>query len=71
MNIITKLSLLLSHMVLPKEGHLYAAVNVMDFDCQMYNSRLVYDPSYPEIDTVSLRKVIGQSFVRISKRLYK
>ena len=49
-DIITKVSLLLSHVALPREGHLHAAIHVMAHVCQRYNSRLVNDPSYPEIN---------------------
>ena len=43
-------SLLPSHIALPKEGHLEAAEYVMAHIDQRYNSRLVYDLSYLEID---------------------
>ena len=43
-DIITKVSLLSSHVALLREGHLDAAVHVMAYDGQRYNSRLVYDP---------------------------
>ena len=44
-NIITKVPLLLSHVALPREGYLEAAIHVMAHVCQSYKSRLVYDPS--------------------------
>ena len=49
-DIITELSLLLSHVALPKDGHLEAAIHVIAHVGQRHNSRLVYDPSYQEID---------------------
>ena len=49
-NIITKVSLLSFYIALPREGHLEAAVHVMTNVGQRYNSRLVYDPLYQEID---------------------
>ena len=48
-NIITQVSLLSSHVVLHREGHLDSAVHVMAYVGQRYNSRLVYDSLYPEI----------------------
>ena len=39
-----------SHVALPREGHLEAVVHVMAHVGQKYNSRLVYDRLYPEID---------------------
>ena len=44
------MSLLSSHVALIREGHLEAAMHVMAHVGQKYNSRLVYGPSYPEID---------------------
>ena len=49
-DIITKVSLLSSHVVLPREGQLDAAVHVMAHVGQRYNYRLVHDPSCPETD---------------------
>ena len=49
-DIITKVSLLLSHVALPREGHLEAMVHVMAHISQKYNSRLMCGPLYPEID---------------------
>ena len=48
--IITKGSLLSSHVALPREGHLDVAVHVMAHVGKRCNSRLVNDSLYPEID---------------------
>ena len=48
-DIITEVSLSL-HIALPREGHLDATVHAIAYVSQKYNSRLVYDPSYSEID---------------------
>ena len=48
-DVITKASLLSFHVALPREGHLEAAIYVMAHVGQRFNSRLVYDPLYPEI----------------------
>ena len=50
MDIITKVSLLSSHVALSRDGHLEAAVHFMTHIGQRYKSRLVYDPLYQEID---------------------
>ena len=60
---ITKESSLLSYIALLREGHLEAAVHVMVHVGQQYNSILVYDPSYPEVDHSVLRNVIGPNFI--------
>ena len=49
-DITTKVLLLSSHMKLPRERHLVAAVHVMAHVGQRYLFRLVYDPSYPEVN---------------------
>ena len=66
-NIKTKVLLLSSHVVLPKEGHLDAAVNVITHVCQRYSSSLVYNPSYPEIDHIVFKKCDWSEFYRDSK----
>ena len=53
---ITKVSLLSSHLALPREGHLKAAVHVIGYIGQKYSSRLVYDPTYPDIDHSVFKK---------------
>ena len=55
--IITKVSLLSSHVALSREGHLDAAVHVIiTYVGQRYISRLMYDPLYPEIDHSGFKK---------------
>ena len=49
-SIIVEVSLLSSHVALPREGHLDATVHVISHVSQKYNSRLLYDNLYPEID---------------------
>ena len=66
-DIITKVLLLSSHVVLNREGNLNAAVNIKDHVCQICNSRLVNDQSSPEIDHNALN-VIGQSSIRMLMR---
>ena len=49
-NKIINMSSLSSYLMLPREGHMNAAVHVMAYVGQTYDSRLVYDLSYPEIN---------------------
>ena len=51
-DIVTEVSFLSSHVALPREGHLDAMLHVMAHVGQRYNSKLVYDPLYPEIDNM-------------------
>ena len=45
-----------SHVALPIEEHLEAVEHVMAHFGQKYNSRLVYDLLYPEIDHSSFKE---------------
>lgn len=49
-DIITETSKLASHMALPREGHLEVALNMFTYLKQKHNSRMVFDPTYPEIN---------------------
>jgi hypothetical protein len=49
-DISTEISLLSSHLALPREGHLDAALHVMGYLKYHHNSRLVLDPTYPTIN---------------------
>ena len=49
-DIATEVSLLSSHLALPREGHLNAALHIMSYLKCHHNSRIVFDPSYPDID---------------------
>ena len=55
-----------SHIVFPRVGHLEAAVYIMAHVGQRYDSRLMYDPSYPEIDSV-FKKCDWSKFYRDAK----
>jgi len=52
-DITTELSMLSSHLAMPREGHFDAALNVMAYLRQKHNSRLFLDPTYPAIDRAS------------------
>ena len=61
------MSLLLSHVTVPREEHLDAAVHAMPQVGQRYNSRLVYDSFDPEIDHNDLKKCDWSEFYRDAK----
>ena len=62
-----EISLLLSHVVFPRERHLEAAVHVISCIGQRYNSRLVYDPLYSEIDQGIFKECDWSEFHRDAK----
>ena len=48
-----EVSILASHMALPRQGHLVAVLRVFAYLKHHHNSRLAFDPSYPTIDHTS------------------
>ena len=68
-DIITEVSLLSSHVAFLREEHLEAAIHVMAHVGQRYNSRLVCDPLYPEIDH-SVIKECDWCSIGMPRRLY-
>ena len=49
-DIITEVLVLASHMAMPREGHLDAVFHVYAYLKRKHNARIVFDPSYPNID---------------------
>ena len=49
-DIAVEVSLLSSHMALPREGHLEQVLHIFAYLKVHHNAELVFDPSYPEID---------------------
>ena len=49
-DIATECSLLSSHLAYPREGHFECALHMMGYLKWKHNSRLFFDPTYPDID---------------------
>jgi hypothetical protein len=49
-DIATEVSMLSSYLACPSEGHLENALHVMGYLQLKHNSRLIFDPTYPDID---------------------
>jgi hypothetical protein len=49
-DIATEVLMLSSYLALPREGHLETALHIMGYLRKKHNSRLVFDPTYPEIN---------------------
>jgi hypothetical protein len=49
-DIATEVSMLTSYLACPREGHLENALHVMGHLRLKHNSRLIFDPTYPDID---------------------
>ena len=52
-DIAVEVSLLSSFLAMPRRGHMVAALHIMSYLRIKHNSRLVLDPSYPNIDYAS------------------
>ena len=61
-DIITEVSTLASHLVLPREGHLEALYHVFAYLKKKHNSRIVLDPTYPEINMDDFKQCDWKEF---------
>ena len=66
-DIMTEVSLLSSHVALPRERYFEAAIHVMAHVGQRYHSWLVYDLMYPEIDQSVFKECDCSEFYRDAK----
>jgi hypothetical protein len=49
-DIITEVSMLSTHLCLPREGHLEVVFHVFAYLGLHHNARVVFDPTYPAVD---------------------
>ena len=49
-DIVTEVSMLALHLAYPQEGHLETALHIMGYVKKKHNTRLVFDPTYPDIE---------------------
>ena len=61
-DIITEVATLASHMALPRQGHLDAVYHVYAYLKKRHNSRLVFDPTYPDIQRKDFPRQDWQGF---------
>ena len=61
-DIITEVSILASQLALPREGHLEALLHVFAYIEKKHNARVVYDPTYPEINDRDFKECEWKSF---------
>jgi hypothetical protein len=55
-DIITEVSMLASHLALPRRGHLDAVFAVYAFLKRKHNSTMVFDPTYPKVNEGDFKK---------------
>ena len=61
-DIATEVSLLSSHVALPREGHLETIFHFYAYLKQKHNSQLALDPTYPQVDMRSFHKLDCTAF---------
>ena len=62
LDIITEVSMMASHMAIPREVHLEEVFHVFAFLCQEYNSRMSFEPTYPVIDMTDFKECKWKEF---------
>ncbi len=61
-DIITEVSLMSSHMAMPREGHLDAVLHIFGFLKIKYNSRMCFDPTVPYCDDSAFKDCDWKQF---------
>jgi len=61
-DMITEVSVLSSHLALPREGHLDAIFHIFAYLEKKHNSRIVFDPSYPKVDPSDFKECDWKHF---------
>ena len=55
---------------MPKQGHLEAVLNIMGYLKLQHNSKLVFDPPYPNIEHSNFWGYGWTDFMRVQWKLY-
>ena len=61
-DIITEVSMLASHLALPRQGHLDVVYHIFAYLAQKHNTRLVMDPTYPPIEMNNFKQCDWREF---------
>ena len=61
-DIITEVSLLASHLALPREGHFDALFRVVAYLNNKHNTTMVFNPSYPVINLLDFKRCDWRTF---------
>eukprot|EP00934_Nitzschia_sp_Nitz4_P008127 Nitzschia sp. Nitz4//scaffold260_size33533//228//6137//NITZ4_007876-RA/size33533-snap-gene-0.41-mRNA-1//-1//CDS//3329544674//8117//frame0 len=61
-DIMTEVSMLASHLAMPREGHMEAALRIFAYLKNKHNARVIFDPSYPVIDDSKFQKCDWRHF---------
>jgi hypothetical protein len=61
-DILVNVSMLASHMALPREGHLEAVYHIYSYLRNKHSARMSFDPTYPEIDMGAFKECDWKTF---------
>ncbi len=61
-DVLTEVSKLASHLAMPREGHLEALFHLFNFLDKRHNARIVFNPTYPDIDMSAFKECDWKSF---------
>ena len=61
-DMITEISMLVSHLAMPREGHLEAVYHIFSYLRDKHNARICFDPTYPEIDMSVFKECDWKTF---------
>ena len=61
-DILTEVSVLASHLAMPREGHLEAIFHLFNFLDKRHNARVVFDQSYPDLDMTAFKECDWKAF---------
>jgi hypothetical protein len=61
-DMITEVSKLASHMAMPRKGHLQAMLHIFGYLKKKHGLRMVFDPSYPDINHTMFKECDWQEF---------
>jgi hypothetical protein len=61
-DILTEVSMMSSHMAMPREGHLDAVLHIFGYLKAKYNSRMAFDPTVPYVDETSFQECDWKDF---------
>ena len=70
-DICTEVSMLSSYVVCPRDGHFEALLQIFAYLKSHHNARIVFDPSYPDIDEAFNERRDWSDFYNVDKEVYQ
>ena len=70
-DICTEVSMLSSYVVCPRDGHFEALLQIFAYLKSHHSARIVFDPSYPDIDKAFNERRDWSDFYNVDKEVYQ